>query len=423
MSSLFRMKRVVIVGGGIVGAAIAYELSQVPSLTVTLLDKQPPAQGSTGAALGVLMGAISQKKKGRTWAMRDASIRRYESLVPELEAATGHSIPFNRDGIVLLRFADTDDEAKWRDLAALRQAQGWQLDLWDRAALRSHCPHVGTHLREPGSRAGGGEKGDCPDAPPMSRTIIGAVHSIHDRQVDPTALTHALIAAAKLNGAQVNTSAEVRHICPEHPSLETAPYRVLYGPPDDPPGKLQLDHDLVADWVVLCTGVGTFPLTQVMATALKSMLKPVDVRPVVGQAIRIKLPDDFDAPGAPLDFNPVISGNDIHVVPLGAGEYWVGATVEFPEQSVPGVQSVSTQEHLLTEMLQGAYDICPMLTAGTAVHRWVGQRPRPWNRPAPIIEPLAGYPGIILATGHYRNGVLLAPATAQRVREMVGGGE
>jgi glycine/D-amino acid oxidase-like deaminating enzyme len=61
-----------------------------------------------------------------------------------------------------------------------------------------------------------------------------------------------------------------------------------------------------------------------------------------------------------------------------------------------------------------------MLAEGAVVQHWVGQRPRPWNRPAPIIECLEGYPGIIVATGHYRNGVLLAPATAQRVREMVG---
>ncbi len=58
------MSNVVIIGCGIIGAAIAYELSQVPGLTITVLDRQAPAQGSTGAALGVLMGAISQKIKG-----------------------------------------------------------------------------------------------------------------------------------------------------------------------------------------------------------------------------------------------------------------------------------------------------------------------------------------------------------------------
>lgn len=407
------MSRVVIVGCGVVGAAIAHDLSQNPNLTTTVLDKQSPAQASTGAALGVLMGAISQKRKGRAWAMRDFSIRRYESLVPELEDQTGLHIPFNRDGIVMLRFEDDDDEEKWRDLIALRQSQGWRLDLWDRETLRSHCPHVGTHLRLHGSTAGVGQ-----ESPLSSRAIIGAVHSVHDRQLDPTALTHALITAAQLNGAEVNTNAEVHHIRPENPASGDPPYRILYSPP----GESQSEYELSADWVVLCTGVGTFPLTQAMTDTANTKPQPVDVRPVAGQAVRLKLPDRFEVPGGNPAFNPVISGSDIHVVPVGNREYWVGATVEFPEQSVAGMQSVPPDEPLLTEVLQGASDLCPMLAEGTVVQHWVGQRPRPWNRPAPIIEYLEGYPGIILATGHYRNGVLLAPATAQRVRGMVGEG-
>lgn len=90
------MSHVVVIGCGVVGAAIAYELSQVPGLKITVLDKQPPAQGATGAALGVLMGVISHKIKGNAWQMREASIQRYETLIPELEALTQLKIPFNR---------------------------------------------------------------------------------------------------------------------------------------------------------------------------------------------------------------------------------------------------------------------------------------------------------------------------------------
>ena len=90
------MNQVVIIGCGLVGAAIAYELSAIADLKITVLDRQRPAQGSTGAALGVLMGVISQKKKGRAWAMREHSLRTYETWVPELEQMTGKAIPFNR---------------------------------------------------------------------------------------------------------------------------------------------------------------------------------------------------------------------------------------------------------------------------------------------------------------------------------------
>ena len=131
--------RVVIVGCGVVGAAIAYELSLLPSVQVTVLDRQPPARDSTGAALGVLMGIISQKTKGRAWEMRQVSLRRYETLIPELEAATGETIPYNRQGILLLRLdangavadGQGNGEAKWRSLIDQRHGQGWQLEAWE----------------------------------------------------------------------------------------------------------------------------------------------------------------------------------------------------------------------------------------------------------------------------------------------------
>jgi len=113
------------------------------------------------------------------------------------------------------------------------------------------------------------------------------------------------------------------------------------------------------------------------------------------------------------EFQPVITGQDIHLVPLGAGDYWVGATVEFePGESLPHPEP-------LEAVWQGAIALWPQLTTANRLSSWSGLRPRPVNRPAPIVERLAGYHQVILATGHYRNGVLLAPATAQMVREFV----
>lgn len=57
------MAKVIVIGAGVVGAAIAYELTALANVDVTLIDGQKPAQGATGAALGILMGAISQKRR------------------------------------------------------------------------------------------------------------------------------------------------------------------------------------------------------------------------------------------------------------------------------------------------------------------------------------------------------------------------
>lgn len=365
------MKHVAIIGCGVIGAAIAYELSKADvdkSLQITVFDRQPPAQSATGAALGVLMGVISQKTRGRAWEMRQTSIRRYETLIPELEAITGHSIPWNQQGILMLRF-EPGDQATWEKLMEARRSQGWKLQLWDREKVQAYCPQV------------------------VNSRVVGAVYSPQDRQIDPVALTQALVAAAQQRGVQFRFDAAIEQ---------------WFATPDQPhPYCLQLAGAAVAaDWIVIAAGLGSTGLTSMAQ-------KPINIQPVLGQAMRVKL----SAPLGDVHFQPVISGEDVHIVPLGQGEYWVGATVEFP--AVTG--EVSANADRLQEVWQGAISLCPELAAAEIVSTWSGLRPRPSDRPAPVIEPLPEYPHVLVATGHYRNGILLAPATALAVRETIGG--
>jgi len=371
------MIRVLVVGCGIVGATIAYELAQIPGLQITVLDRQPPAQGSTGAALGVLMGAISQKVKGRGWRLRQASMLRYETLIPELEAATGQIIPYNRQGILLLRMEPTEAEAeRWRSLLTIRQRQGWSLELWDVADVQRRCPHL---------------------APP-----VPAVYSPDDRQLHPARLTAALVAAAQQRGVQFRWDAPV-----------TALHSSATGTP-----QLQTPQGLIeADWVILAAGLGTPPITQSYEAPPDPQAPhtPLMLGPVLGQGMAVSLPHPLGDPS----FQPVITGNDIHLVPLGHGRYWVGATVEFP----PETGELVAEAAALDQVWNGAIALCPALAQATLERTWSGLRPRPANRPAPVIDYFPGFPHVILATGHYRNGVLLAPATADRVRVLMGLGD
>jgi glycine oxidase len=350
-------QNIVVIGCGIVGATIAYELSRIPHFTITVLAS--PAQAATGAALGVLMGIISQKTKGRAWNLRETSIRRYATLIPELEALTGEKIPWNSQGILRLCFEDEDWE-KWDTLIAARQAQGWKLERWDQSQLEANAAYL-----------------DC-------SKVAGAIYSPQDLQVDPAALTIALIAAAQKNGVTFQFDTEVESLAdlPNCDGVHTAA------------------GEIPADWVVVAAGLGSTVLTQAAA-------QPIEVRPVLGQALRLKI-SPSDAP-----FQPAVNGNDTHIVPLGNGEYWIGATVEFPDEA----GAVEAQAGLLEQVLEGAIDLYPALANSTILQTWTGLRPRPHNRPAPIIEPLSGYQNVFLATGHYRNGVLLAPATAAIVRD------
>jgi glycine/D-amino acid oxidase-like deaminating enzyme len=352
-------QNVVVIGCGIVGAAIAYELSLVPHLTITVLDRSPPAQAATGAALGVLMGIISQKVKGRAWNLRQTSIRRYATLIPELEALTGQKIPWNPQGILRLCL-DGEDLSKWEPLIETRRAQGWRLEKWDGAQLKAACPYLS----------------------PLG--VTGAIYSAQDLQIDPTALTLALVAAAQKNGVTFRFDTTVE-------SLKDTPLCRQV--------KTQKGN-IAADWVVVSAGLGSTALT-------RTADQPVEILPVLGQALRLKISQPIP------QFHPAINGDDIHIVPLGQGEYWVGATVEFPNAA----GEVVAEEGLLERVLAGAIALYPVLADGTILRTWTGLRPRPHNRPAPIIEPMSGYRNVFLATGHYRNGVLLAPATALLVRD------
>jgi glycine/D-amino acid oxidase-like deaminating enzyme len=377
------MSHVVVIGCGVVGAAIAYELSQVKELKITVFDRQAPAQASTGAALGVLMGAISQKIKGKAWQMRATSIQRYETLIPELEALTGRKIPFNRQGILSLLSEHLDPLnpalkgeqgriSAWEKLIEIRQSQGWHLEIWDTAKLKNICPQVD------------------------NTKITGAVYSPQDRQLDPTALTLALVEAAQHNGVTfkfgmsvlgvptlARTTLEASTKCTE---IETT------------------DGKIAADWIVLAAGLGSTPLTA-------QLNQTVDIRPVLGQALQLSLGRPLGNP----DFQPAITGNDVHIVPVGNGDYWVGATVEF---STDG-DEIPPDKQLLESVREQAIAFCPELAAATIRRTWSGLRPRPEGRPAPVIGKLPGFNNVLLATGHYRNGVLLAPATACAIREMI----
>jgi glycine/D-amino acid oxidase-like deaminating enzyme len=345
------MTKIMIVGCGIVGAAIAYELSQIPGLQITVLEKQlTPASGSTGAALGVLMGIISHKTKNRAWQLRETSIQRYATLIPELEAQTGIKIPVNRQGIVKLLFAEVDDISKWQQLQAIRHNQGWSLAIWDRDELTLRCPQI------------------------VNEQIIGAVYSPQDSQINPAILTQALVKAASQNGVEFQ-----------------------FGVTSDRP----ITND---GWLIISAGLGSTPLTA-------SLLHKIEITPVLGQALRLRV----DKPCGYEDFQPVITGNDRHLVPLGNGEYWLGATVEFP--NIQGELIIDRE--LLDRVKQDSIDFCPMLADATILETWSGMRPRPQGKSAPIIESLPGYPNVLLATGHYRNGVLLAPATALAIEQVI----
>lgn len=253
------MSKIVIIGCGVVGAAIAYELSLILDLDITVVDKQNPASGSTGAALGVLMGAISHKKKGRAWRFRSASLKRYQTLVPELKAKTGIDIPVNRQGIFKLLF-EGDNLEKWQKLKEFRAKSGWDLVIGDRNFVSQHCPQI------------------------VNENVIGAVHSPQDGQINPVELTNALVAAATANGVEFQFGVEVKDFVIQTKNERShCQYLVTDA------GKIEVEQ------LIISAGLGSTFLT-------KSLQQTIPIRPVLGQAIKLKC----DRPLGSAEFQPEI---------------------------------------------------------------------------------------------------------------------
>ncbi|WP_199247141.1 FAD-binding oxidoreductase [[Phormidium] sp. ETS-05] len=404
------MTKIAIIGCGVVGGAIAYELSQLQGAEITVLDQNGPASGATSASLGVIMGVSSQKVKGRAWQLRSSSLQRYDSLIAELEvsigsAASAKPIRYNRHGIMMLCFCE-EEMAKKRSLADLRRQQGFNLEILSPQEIRSRCPQLG----------------DLPN-------LVGGVYSPDDRQVDPVALTEALVTAAKIRGVDFQFGVKVTDFVYEgppgqqqvtqihfvtqrtgvaltpNPSPKMGEGEAVFPSPSlgEGPG-VRAQGQIDVDLVVVAAGLGSTPLTAQLG-------RSVDIGPVLGQALHLRLNQTLGNP----DFQPVITGDDVHIVPLGGGDYWVGATVEWVSDAgelVPQVEAIET-------VRQQTIAFCPQLADAVLVKQWFGLRPRPQERSAPIISPLSGYTNVILATGHYRNGILLAPATALEVLRLV----
>jgi glycine oxidase len=153
---------------------------------------------------------------------------------------------------------------------------------------------------------------------------------------------------------------------------------------------------LAMDWIIVAAGLGSTPLTQVLK-------QPISIQPVLGQALHLRCAVPLRSPF------PVITGEDVHLVPLNAHELWVGATLEYADiDPDPDPQR-------LEQILQKAIAFYPALAQAEVLSAWQGLRPRPSERAAPVIEHLPGYRNVLIASGHYRNGVMLAPVTAEKI--------
>lgn len=345
---------VLVVGGGIIGLVTAWRAAQ-HGLSTAVVDPEPGG-GAAQVAAGML-AAVTELHYGEQTllGLNLASARRYPDFAAELTEASGHDIGYRACGTLAVAL-DSDDRAHLRELHALQRGSGLASE-W---LTGRECRRL---------------------EPMLAPGVRGGLRVDGDHQVDPRRLTAALLVACERAGVVFHRAWAER----------------LSVVRDRARGIVTADGtELAAGQTVLAAG----SLSGRLAGVPDDVLPPV--RPVKGQVLRLTVPKAY-APFLSRTVRAVVRGSHVYLVPRENGELVVGATSE-----ELGWDTTVTAGGVY-ELLRDAHELVPGITELPLTETRAGLRPgSPDN--APMLGPTR-LPGLQLATGHYRNGVLLTPLT------------
>ena len=357
------MPDVLVIGGGVIGLGVAWRCAQ-RGLKVTVVDPAP-GSGASSAAAGML-APVTELHYGEQALLQLNldSARRYPQFAAELVAASGHDVGYRRSGALVAAWDDAD-LANLRDLQAFGSSLGVATELLTGREIRR---------REPA----------------LASAVAGGLYAPDDHAVDNRRLHAALLEAVRVSGGELRRERVV--------ALEKSAARVSGI-------RTDLGHAISADTVVLAAGAWSAQLPDPGGGALPP------IRPVKGQTVRLGVP------GPPLLRHVIrgtIKGSPVYLVPRDDGELVVGASSE--EVGF----DLAPRAGAVYELLRDAQSLIPLL--GEVQFGEVSTSVRPGSPDnAPIIG-RSSIPGLVLATGHYRNGILLTPVTADGIADLISTG-
>lgn len=352
---------VVVIGGGVIGAAVAWRCAQ-RGLSVVVVDPDPHL-GAWRTAAGML-APVTELQYTETPLLRLnlASLARYPAFAAELSEDAGRPVGLRESGTVLAAW-DGADVAALGDLHRFMTELGLDATLLTGRELRALEPALAPGL--PGALLAGG-----------------------DHSIDPRDLHDALVAAGLRHGVRL-LRAEA--------SLDRVEGHVRGV-------RLSDGSRVAAGHVVLAAGSWSAAVA-----GLPEDARP-DVRPVKGQTLRLRLPG---APRLSHVLRAVVKGNPVYLVPRADGRLVVGASTE------EAGFDVAPRAGAVYELLRDAQSLLPELSEAVLDEVCTGLRPATPDN-APVIG-RSTLDGLLLATGHYRNGVLLTPVTADAIAALVVG--
>ncbi|MGO8672404.1 MAG: glycine oxidase ThiO [Capsulimonadaceae bacterium] len=365
---------VAVIGGGVIGLSIAYRLA-VEGRAVTVIDAGKRGQASRAAA-GMLAPLAESNSLPALTEIGVPSLRSYPKYLRDISNNSG--IPIALHGPGILRVATTDEEAQELCNSVDRQSQsGFPVFQLSQSEMRDMEPEIGAQL------------------------LVGVL-SPAEKHIPPYLLTHALRAACELLGVRLLSRTEVTDLRQRGTGWEMMI-----------PGG-----GIVSEVLIAAAGVWTrellgrleldVPVTPLKGQILSVCFSPNEVTEVSHRKSSFRPWSDAVQP-----FTHTIYAHGTYLVPRPSREIVIGATEE-PEA---GFDTGSTSEAIASLRMR-ANRLVPALADASLTEATAGLRPASPDR-LPIIGKIPGYSNGFVASGHGRNGILLAPFTSDLISDMV----
>lgn len=345
---------VIIIGGGIIGCALAESLAG-EGLDVVLLERGILGREASWAAAGMLAPQSEMEEAGPYMDFCLESRRLYAETTSRVFESSAIDPQYRTEGMLYVAFTE-DDEQKLRDRAAWQRELGLGVEILEREEALAREPNLTPDFRM-------------------------AVHFQEDHQLDPRLMTRGFAVAARRLGARL---------------LEYSPVLRLLSENGRIVGVELPRQKLFASTVILAGGC--------WSGLLAGLDLKVPTYPVKGQVVALQA----QAP----PFEHILHSSDVYLAPRYDGRVLIGATEEHDAGFDKSVRTEAVQD-----LLARATALVPKLGDAEFVDAWAGLRPGTPDR-RPILGK-SGMPGLVFATGHFRNGILLAPLTAKLIAQTV----
>ena len=353
---------VIIIGGGIIGCSIAFELRRL-GVDVILLERDAPGRRATWAAGGMLSPLTESCEDNPFFDLAAHSFDLYPAFVERLKDATGVDVDYRAHGKLHVVFDDESASVLDR-LAGTQYAAEYGVRLLTAAEV---------HALEPA----------------LTSDVVRGAFVARDHLLDNRLLGQAAAAAAAAAGAQVAVASGVRGVITD--SGRAVGVRMVSG------------EIVSAGTVVIAAGA--------WSAALEGLPRPLPVRPRAGQMFAVDTRTDRTGKQA-VTITHAIENDRCYLLPRSDGRLLAGATVEdCGFQRGPTVAGIGS-------MMAAAIAVAPGIADLPIIETWMDYRPGTPDD-LPIIGEDPEMRGLIYATGHFRNGILLAPATAEAVADVI----